>query len=125
MDTFTSPIRSESIMSKSAYEADRFFNIVRVVAASAVLLSLVAAIGYFLMTGGIGSKVVIAMAVTDTVAIVALKTARGSQRRARARAASITPTAPPAAVRPVREATYTDGLRGIKVPLGEALGIHI
>jgi hypothetical protein len=113
-------------MSKSVYDADRFFHIVRVVAVAAVLLSLVAAIGYYLMTGGIGYKVVIALVLTDMIAIVALKTARGSQRRARARAAFATPAAPPP-VRPVHDdgCTYTDGLHGIKVPLGEALGIHI
>jgi len=111
-------------MSKSAYEADRFVHIVRVVAVAAVLLSLVAATGYYLMMGGIGYKMVLAVVLTDLVAFIALKTARGSQRRARARAASVTRSAPPL-VRPVQEATYTDSLRGVKVPLGDALGVHI
>lgn len=111
-------------MTRSAYEAGRLVRIVRVVAVAAVLLSLVAATGYYLMMGGIGYKVVLALVLTDLLAFVALKTARGSQRRARARAASVTRSAPPPA-RPVQGCTYKDGLHGIEVPLGDALGVHI
>lgn len=114
-------------MSKSAYEAGKFVYIVRVAAVAAVLLSLVAAIGYALMMGGIGYKTVITLASFQlAVLFTLLKTARGSQRRAPARAPSVTRSPAPVPALPVQEgSTYRDGLRGIRLPFDEALGLGI
>ena len=130
MDTITSPSDRSPIMRLSVYEAGKYRYIVGMTVVAAVLLSLVAATGYLLMLGDDRYKLSFAFAVALGVAFASLKTAHGSQRRAFARAASsVIPSPAPAAslalVDPVQEATFVDGLRQIKVPLGEAFDVLV
>ncbi len=104
---------------KSVYEAGKFRFTFGIGGVAAVLLSLVAVTGYFLMMGDSWYKVVFAQASILGIAFICLKTARGSQRRAFARATSVVPSpAPAAAARPVQEAWFVH--KGERVPLGEA-----
>jgi hypothetical protein len=107
-------------MSKSVYEIGKNRFAFGMIGVAAVLLSLVAVTGYFLMTGDSWYKLVFALVVILGLAFICLKTARGSQRRAVARATSIVPSpAPPPARPPVkREASFVH--KGVRMPLGEA-----
>lgn len=105
-------------MSKSAYEAGKFLFNFGMTVVAAVLLSLVVATGYYLMTGSGLYKVTFALAVVHGLAFAALKAARGSQRRVLARASSVVPSPAPPPARPVHEASFVH--KGERVPLGEA-----
>jgi len=110
---------SPRMSNKSVYETGKFRFTLGMIGVAAVLLSLVAVTGYFLMIGDSWYKMVFAQAVILGIAYVLLKTARGSQRRAFARVTSGVPSpAPAAAVRPVQEAWFVH--KGERVPLGEA-----
>jgi hypothetical protein len=106
-------------MSKSMYEIGKNRFAFGMIGVAAVLLSLVAVTGYFLMTGDSWYKAVSAQAVILSLAFICLKTARGSQRRAVARAASVVPSPAPLPARLVhREASFVH--KGVRMPLGEA-----
>lgn len=114
-------------MSKSVYETGPHINNTRMAGFAAVLLVLVAAIGYALMMGVSQLTVALALVVL-TAAFVTFKAARGRRGRKPARASSVilsVPATPQGRAWPVRRDTYIDSLLGIEVPLGDALGVHI
>lgn len=111
---------SPSMSNKSVYETGKFRFTFGLIGVAAVLLTLVAATGILMMMGSRWYKVVLVQALILGLAFVLLKTARGSQRRAFARAASVTRSAPPL-IRPVHEASFVH--KGVRMPLGESFDL--
>lgn len=106
---------------KSVYETGKFRFTFGIGGVAAVLLTLVVVTGYYLMMGSSWYKVMFAQAIVLGLALICLKTARGSQRRAFARVTSVVPSPAPPLARPVHEASFVH--KGVRKPLGESFDL--